>query len=127
MSPVHEPHQEQESRRDVRSRGAKWTGPDLDQDCRCHDVSEYLLQRKVILCVGESVKKGTAEDVDKFRGEIMQNHDKKMGFQEVAQALTRNGNTFGGNNGFLLNGLDLQPDVEGEEDDEQVLGMAPTQ
>ena len=77
-------------------------------------------KEKEILCVGDSVKKGTAADVDKFRGEIMQNHDRNMGFQEVAQALTRTENTFGGNDGFLLNVLDLLPDVDGEEDDEEI-------
>ena len=82
------------------------------------------MKEKNIEMEGDSVRKGTAEDVDRLRGELTRNHAKDMGFGEVAAALCRNENAFAGNDGFILNVLDLQQDVECDEDDDANEGEA---
>ena len=78
--------------------------------------SSYMKEKNVEM-EGDSVRKGTFDDVDRLRGELTRNHAKDMGFGEVAAALCRNENAFAGNDGFILNVLDLQQDVECDEDD----------
>ena len=66
-------------------------------------------------------KKGTDEDVDRFRSELLSKHGSgiSVGFDHVAQALAVNGEAaFSERSGFLLNVLDLQPDAEVDGDAE---------
>ncbi|CAK9056979.1 unnamed protein product [Durusdinium trenchii] len=86
------------------------------QDLLIHR-SEYMREKSVD-CVGQEIKKGSDADVDKFRAEIVKNHGKNMGFEEVGAALCKNGGGSGGafssndGSGFLLDVLQLLPDVE---------------
>ncbi|CAK9012540.1 unnamed protein product [Durusdinium trenchii] len=78
--------------------------------------SEYM-HHKEIHMEGDSKKKATDEDVETFRPQILQNHGKNMSFDSIGQAMVGNGmDAFSSNDGFLLDVLDLQPDVEMEED-----------
>lgn len=79
------------------------------------------MHEKGVDCVGKEIKKGTDADVDKLRPEILKNHGKNMSFDEIGAALCKNGDeafksTDG--SGFLLDVLQLQKDVDGEEEDE---------
>ena len=80
--------------------------------------SEYM-KEKDIICEGESVKKGGDEEIDKFRPALLQGHGAGMDFEGVAGALVRNGqDAFASQDGFLMDILDLQPDMDlGDEEE----------
>ena len=78
------------------------------------------MKSKEIVCEGDSKKKGTSDDVDRLRPELLRNHSQGMDFDEVAVAMARNENTFAGASGFILDVLDLMPDgMDGDEEDER--------
>ena len=83
---------------------------------------QQYMREKEVECTGEQKKKGTEEHVDAMRSEILSKHGAgvSMGFDSVAQALATNGDSaFSGRSGFLLDVLELQPDVVDEAEAEE--------
>lgn len=79
--------------------------------------SQYMHEKEVT-CEGESKKKGTDEDVDRFRSEILSKHGTgaSMCFDEVAHALATNGeDAFTSTGGFITDVMDLKAETETEE------------
>ena len=81
--------------------------------------SSYM-KEKEIYCEGETTKKATEEDIDKLRPELLQNHGANMSFDEIAPVLAQSGkDAFASNDGFMLDILDLQPDMQDMGEDEE--------
>ena len=96
--------------------------------------SEYMHDKEVE-CQGDQVKKGTEEDVDRLRGEILTKHGSgpSMAFDSVAQALTVNGQeAFQERDGFMMDVLEFkdwedEPEAtEAAEGEEEADGENPT-
>ena len=88
---------------------------------------QYMHEKGVSL-QGESKKKATDQDVDKYRSELLSKHGAaaSMGFSAVAQALAVNGEAaFSERGGFLLDVLELQPDADIAEVDTKTGAGAP--
>ena len=84
--------------------------------------SEYMGEKAVEM-EGESVKKASAQDVDRMRSGLLRNHQDLMtgmNLEGVASALAANGTaTFAEKDGFLPDVRALLGDVEGEAEPEE--------
>ena len=79
--------------------------------------SQYMHEKEIYM-EGDTKKKATDEDVEKLRPEILRNHGKDMAFEAVGQAMVANGtDAFSSADGFVVDILDLQKDVELEDDE----------
>ena len=77
------------------------------------------MKEKSIDCEGDAVKRGTEEDIEKMKPAIMMGHDAGTGFDGVAATLVKNGrDTFQASDGFVMDILELQPDMELDDEDE---------
>ena len=80
--------------------------------------STYMKEKSVD-CEGDVVQRGTEEDIEKMKPAIMMGHDAGMGFDGVAATLVKNGrDTFQASDGFVMDILELQPDMELDDEDE---------
>ena len=79
--------------------------------------STYMKEKSVD-CEGDVVKRGTEEDIEKMKPAIMMGHDAGMGFDGVAATLVKHGrDTFQASDGFVMDILELQPDMELADED----------
>ena len=84
--------------------------------------SQYSHEKEITL-EGDSKKKATDADVDKYRADLFTNHGTgpSMGFTEVARALTTNGQEAFQEKAGFLDVMDIVP-KEAEEEEEEAAG-----
>ena len=76
------------------------------------------MKEKSIECEGDAIKKATDEDIEKMKPAIMTGHNVNMNFDGMAATLVKNGqDTFQASDGFIMDILELQPDMDVDEED----------